>query len=225
MFSFTTPEASWDEHEYLVSVEEEIIGNLELPYRVVNIAAGDLGGQRREEVRHRGVAARPGSLPRAHVVLEHDRLSGAAPADARAAGRRVARDPAHPERHGDGDRPHAHRPAREPPAGGRLGGDAGEAASVPARAGARAPSSSVTTSSVSSKVTPFHTCRPVGSDRSARARRGAGGPSRRGDRRGTLPRPDRRSARIRSTSRRDPGSSGWTMRAKCLGSAISSSGV
>ena len=44
MFSFTTPEASWDEHEYLVSIEEEIMGNLEIPYRVVNIAAGDLGG-------------------------------------------------------------------------------------------------------------------------------------------------------------------------------------
>jgi seryl-tRNA synthetase len=44
MFSFTTPEDGWDEHEYLVSVEEEIIGNLEVPYRVVNIAAGDLGG-------------------------------------------------------------------------------------------------------------------------------------------------------------------------------------
>jgi seryl-tRNA synthetase len=44
MFSFTTPEASWEEHEYLVGVEEEIIGTLDLPYRVVNIAAGDLGG-------------------------------------------------------------------------------------------------------------------------------------------------------------------------------------
>ena len=44
MFSFATPESSWDEHEYLVSVEEEIVGKLELPYRVVNIAAGDLGG-------------------------------------------------------------------------------------------------------------------------------------------------------------------------------------
>jgi seryl-tRNA synthetase len=43
MFSFTTPEASWDEHEFLVSVEEAVIGKLELPYRVVNIAAGDLG--------------------------------------------------------------------------------------------------------------------------------------------------------------------------------------
>ena len=44
MFAFTTPEASWDEHERLLSIEEEILGNLEFPYRVVSIAAGDLGG-------------------------------------------------------------------------------------------------------------------------------------------------------------------------------------
>ncbi len=44
MFSFTRPEESRDEHEFLVGIEEEIVGNLELPYRVVNVAAGDLGG-------------------------------------------------------------------------------------------------------------------------------------------------------------------------------------
>jgi seryl-tRNA synthetase len=44
MFSFARPEESWDEHEFMVSIEEEIVGNLELPYRIVNIAAGDLGG-------------------------------------------------------------------------------------------------------------------------------------------------------------------------------------
>ncbi|HET7236937.1 MAG TPA: serine--tRNA ligase [Actinomycetota bacterium] len=44
MFAFTTPEASWDMHERMVAIEEEIIGNLGLPYRVMNIAAGDLGG-------------------------------------------------------------------------------------------------------------------------------------------------------------------------------------
>jgi seryl-tRNA synthetase len=44
MFSFCTPETSWDEHELLLSIEREIIGNLEIPYRVVNVAAGDLGG-------------------------------------------------------------------------------------------------------------------------------------------------------------------------------------
>ena len=93
MFSFTTPESSWDEHEYArVAIEEEIVGNLELPYRVVNIAAGDLGGSRREEVRHRGLAAGAGALPRADVVLELHRLPGAAAADPRPPRRRQGRD-------------------------------------------------------------------------------------------------------------------------------------
>ena len=43
MFSFVRPEASWDEHELLVSIEEEIVSSLEIPYRVVNVASGDLG--------------------------------------------------------------------------------------------------------------------------------------------------------------------------------------
>ena len=43
MFSFTRPEDSWDEHEFMVSIEEEIVGNLDVPYRVVNVAVGDLG--------------------------------------------------------------------------------------------------------------------------------------------------------------------------------------
>jgi seryl-tRNA synthetase len=44
MFVFITPEASWDEHERLLAIEERIMGTLEIPYRVVNTAAGDLGG-------------------------------------------------------------------------------------------------------------------------------------------------------------------------------------
>ncbi len=43
MFSFCHPERSWPEHEFLLSVEEEIAQSLEIPYRVVNVAAGDLG--------------------------------------------------------------------------------------------------------------------------------------------------------------------------------------
>lgn len=43
MFSFTRPEDSWAEHERLVGIEEEVVGGLDLPYRVVNIAVGDLG--------------------------------------------------------------------------------------------------------------------------------------------------------------------------------------
>ncbi len=44
MFSFCTPETSWDEHEMMVGIEEEILGGLDLPYRIVNIPVGDLGG-------------------------------------------------------------------------------------------------------------------------------------------------------------------------------------
>jgi seryl-tRNA synthetase len=43
MFSYCDPEQSGEEHERILSIEEEIIGALGLPYRVVNIAAGDLG--------------------------------------------------------------------------------------------------------------------------------------------------------------------------------------
>jgi seryl-tRNA synthetase len=43
MFSFVAPEDSAAEHERILAVEEEILGELELPYRVVNIAVNDLG--------------------------------------------------------------------------------------------------------------------------------------------------------------------------------------
>src|SRR5436190_10987249 len=43
MFVFTRPEWSRDEHERLLEVEEGLVQELELPYRVVNVAAGDLG--------------------------------------------------------------------------------------------------------------------------------------------------------------------------------------
>ena len=43
MFVFTFAEHARDEHEHLLEVEEELIRELGLPYRVVNVAAGDLG--------------------------------------------------------------------------------------------------------------------------------------------------------------------------------------
>jgi seryl-tRNA synthetase len=43
MFSFVAPEQSPDEHERILAIEEEILGELNLPYRVVNIAVTDLG--------------------------------------------------------------------------------------------------------------------------------------------------------------------------------------
>jgi seryl-tRNA synthetase len=43
MFSFVAPEESVGEHERILAIEEEILGELGLPYRVVNIAVSDLG--------------------------------------------------------------------------------------------------------------------------------------------------------------------------------------
>jgi seryl-tRNA synthetase len=43
MFSFVRPEESADEHEFLLSIEEALVAELGFPYRVVNVAAGDLG--------------------------------------------------------------------------------------------------------------------------------------------------------------------------------------
>jgi len=43
MFSFVEPSWSGEEHERLLAIEERILGQLEIPYRVVNVAAGDLG--------------------------------------------------------------------------------------------------------------------------------------------------------------------------------------
>jgi seryl-tRNA synthetase len=43
MFSFVEPGSSSAEHERLLAIEERILAALEIPYRVVNVAAGDLG--------------------------------------------------------------------------------------------------------------------------------------------------------------------------------------
>ncbi len=43
MFAWAAPDGSDDEHERLLAVEESLVGDLGIPYRVVDIAAGDLG--------------------------------------------------------------------------------------------------------------------------------------------------------------------------------------
>jgi seryl-tRNA synthetase len=43
MFAFCEPEAALDEHQRLLAIEESIMADLEIPYRVVAIAIDDLG--------------------------------------------------------------------------------------------------------------------------------------------------------------------------------------
>jgi seryl-tRNA synthetase len=43
MYAYVRPEESWAEHERILELEESLLRELGLPYRVVNVAAGDLG--------------------------------------------------------------------------------------------------------------------------------------------------------------------------------------
>jgi seryl-tRNA synthetase len=43
MFSYCRPEQAAAEHEKLLAMEEEMLAKVEIPYRVIDVAAGDLG--------------------------------------------------------------------------------------------------------------------------------------------------------------------------------------
>jgi seryl-tRNA synthetase len=43
MFSFCKPEDAAEEHQRLLAMEEEMLAKVEIPYRVIDVAAGDLG--------------------------------------------------------------------------------------------------------------------------------------------------------------------------------------
>jgi seryl-tRNA synthetase len=43
MFSFCRPEEAAEEHQRLLAMEEQMLAKVEVPYRVVDVAAGDLG--------------------------------------------------------------------------------------------------------------------------------------------------------------------------------------
>jgi seryl-tRNA synthetase len=50
MFSFCDPERSWEEHEFMISVEEEIVRSLGLAYRLMNVCTGELGASAAKKI-------------------------------------------------------------------------------------------------------------------------------------------------------------------------------
>ena len=79
MFVYTTVEESYAEHQRLLAWEREFLDKLELAYRIIDTAAGDLGLQRVAQVRLRGVDPEPAGLRRAHLDLQLHRLPGPPP--------------------------------------------------------------------------------------------------------------------------------------------------
>ena len=50
MFSFVNASGSWEEHDKLIAIEESILRALQLPYRAVNVCAGELGAPAAKKV-------------------------------------------------------------------------------------------------------------------------------------------------------------------------------
>ena len=116
MFSFVEPSESAAEHERLLSIEERILGELEIPYRVVSVAAGDLGAPAAKKYDCEAW------IPSQDRYRELTSCSNTTDFQARRLGCRyragdgdAARDGPHAERHRGRRRPHDHRPDRESP--------------------------------------------------------------------------------------------------------------
>ena len=77
----SSPTRSVDEHERLLAIEEEILQELEIPYRVVNIAVDDLGASAAKKYDCEAWLPGQGRYRELTSMLEHDRLPGAAPRD------------------------------------------------------------------------------------------------------------------------------------------------
>ena len=117
MFSFVAPEESADEHERMLAIEEEILQELGLPYRVVNIAVGDLGSSAAKKYDCEAW------LPSQGRYRELTSCSNTTDYQARRLNIRVRRreanaGAAYAQRHRGRGRAHARRAARERPASG-----------------------------------------------------------------------------------------------------------
>ncbi|GAA4963837.1 serine--tRNA ligase [Streptomyces heliomycini] len=83
MFSYVAPEDSQAEHQRLLEWEKQWLTSLELPFRVIDVASGDLGSSARAQVRLRGVDPNPGQVPRADLDLGLHRVPVAPAVDPR----------------------------------------------------------------------------------------------------------------------------------------------
>ena len=136
MFVYCLPEHSQEEHDRILAIEERIAQAAGLPLPRAEHPRRRPGRLGRQEVRHRGLAARPAALPRADLVLELHRLPGP-PARHPLPLRAGAATRAHAERHRGDVEPHAAGADRVRPAAGRLDPHARAAARLRRAAGDR----------------------------------------------------------------------------------------
>ena len=114
MFSYCDPSESWAELDRILEIEQRIIGGLGIPYRVVNIAAGDLGPAAAKKYDIEGWLPSEGRYRELTSCSNYTRLLGA-PARHADEGRARHRARAHAQRHRRRGQPHARVPVRALP--------------------------------------------------------------------------------------------------------------
>ncbi|GMA86901.1 hypothetical protein GCM10025868_21510 [Angustibacter aerolatus] len=123
MFVYAPVEQAAAEHQRLLDLERSLLAAVEVPYRVIDVAAGDLGGPAARKFDCEGWVPSQGRYREPDLDLELHDVPGPAARRPRARPRARGAEPprGHAERH-RGDDPLAGGDPREPPAGGRLGG-------------------------------------------------------------------------------------------------------
>ena len=76
-FVYCKPEDAEAEHQRLLGLEREMLALIEVPYRVIDVAAGDLGSSAARKFDCEAWVPDPGHLPRADVDVELHHLPGA----------------------------------------------------------------------------------------------------------------------------------------------------
>ena len=134
MFAYSTPETSGAIHQEILALEEEIFTELGIPYRVLDICSGDLGGPAYRKfdleawMPGRGEAGEYGEVTSTSDCTDYQarRLNIRYKPD-RAKGDQIR---PHPQRHRRRPQPGVDRGAGELPAGRRAGRCAGGAPGV-----------------------------------------------------------------------------------------------
>ena len=127
------PEDAEAEHARLLEFEKQFLDSLELPYRVIDVATGDLGASATRKFDCEAWIPSQGRY-RELTSTSNCTTFQARRLRVRERGRRRHRPPAgHAQRDAGGDPAHDHRDPGEPPAGRRLRARARGAAAVPRR--------------------------------------------------------------------------------------------
>ena len=136
MFVYCRPEDAEAEHERLLALEKEMLAKIEVPYRIIDTAAGDLGGPAARKYDCEAWVPTQGRY-RELTSTSNCTTYQARRLNTRYRGREGHPDRGHAQRHAGHD-PLARGDPGEPPAGRRLGRGAAGAAAVPRPRGAQA---------------------------------------------------------------------------------------